>query len=90
VPTRYPTAVQAILRLDPDGGELRLTIANNAGRELDEWVVYSRSLDDEGRRQVDVLLTRAGLRYGEFRGNDRTGWHSVVQPFAIDPDAAAD
>lgn len=90
MPTRYPTAVQALLRPDPDGGELRLIVANNADRVLDEWVIYAATLDLDARRQIDAHLADAGLRYREFRGSERTGWHAVVQPVAIDPDAATD
>lgn len=87
--TPFPTAVQADLRPDAPG-ELRLTIANNADRELEQWVVYARTLDADARAQIDEHLSRAGLRYREFHGDERTGWHAIVQPVSVDPDAGSD
>jgi hypothetical protein len=89
--TRYPTAVQARVLLEQESQELRLTIATNTGRVLDEWVVYgSTELDADARAQVETHLTRAGLRFAKFEGGARHGWHARVAPLAVDPDAAAD
>jgi hypothetical protein len=89
--TRFPTAVQALLRADGSNPELRLTIATNTGRTLDESVIYgSTGLDDNAQRQIDEHLTRAGLRRGAFEGNARAGWRAVVQSTSIDPAAATD
>jgi hypothetical protein len=90
MPTRYPAAVLAIVRRGEVGDELRLTIATNTGRELDEWVVYARDFDDAARADVERRLDEAGLRHGAFRGNARSGWQAVVQSTSVDPAAGQD
>jgi hypothetical protein len=89
MPTRYPTAVLAVLTVAEEPGELRLRIETNAGRVLEEWAVYADSLATAGD-QLEELLTRAELRFAPFRGNSRHGWRSTVQAQTIDPDAAQD
>ena len=89
--TRYPTAVQARVRLDSESNELRLTVVTNTGRVLDEWVVYGTTTwDTTARAQVETHLERAGLRFAPFEGGPRHGWHARVAPLAVDPDAATD
>jgi hypothetical protein len=91
VTSRYPTAVQALLALDVETNELRLTIATNTGRPLEEWSIYgSPTLDAGVQQQVDEHLDRSGLRRGDFEGDERAGWKATVQSRAIDPDAATD
>lgn len=89
MPTRFPTAVLATLTRAAEPGELRLVITTNAGRELDELVVYAESLAD-GMPQIEAYLAGVQLRSGRFEGDARHGWRATVQATAIDPDAATD
>ncbi len=89
MPTRYPTAVLAVLTVAEEPGELRLRIETNTGRVLEEWAVYAEDLAT-ARDQVEENLDRAELRSAPFRGSARHGWRAAVQALTIDPDAAQD
>ncbi|MDM4763848.1 hypothetical protein QT381_12600 [Galbitalea sp. SE-J8] len=90
MPTRHPTATQALVRPDAVPGELRLSVQTNTGRTLEEFVVYAAGFDAGAREQVERRLAECGMRHAAFRGDPRVGWRATVQSDSIDPAAAAD
>lgn len=90
MPTRFPTAVLALVRRGDVADELRLVIATNTGRELDDRVIYARDFDAGALAEVERHLTEAGLQHGGFEGSARSGWRAIVQPIGMDSSRAQD